>query len=85
VGTAHGDVRSALNALEFACAPAAGTGVGAGKGKGGRRAKKGAGGARAMLEAVTRREQSLVLFHLLGKILYNKRARPRVRVFRFDG
>ena len=27
-----------------------------------------------VLEAVTRREQSLSLFHLLGKVLYNKRA-----------
>ena len=26
-----------------------------------------------VLEAVTRREQSLALFHLLGKVLYNKR------------
>jgi len=26
-----------------------------------------------ILEAVTRREQSLALFHLLGKVMYNKR------------
>lgn len=26
-----------------------------------------------VMEAVTRREQSLVLFHLMGKVFYNKR------------
>ena len=30
-------------------------------------------GNTVVLEAVTRREQSLALFHLLGKVLYNKR------------
>lgn len=30
-------------------------------------------GHTVVLEAVTRREQSLALFHLLGKVLYNKR------------
>ena len=31
-------------------------------------------GNTVVLEAVTRREQSLALFHLLGKVLYNKRS-----------
>lgn len=30
-------------------------------------------GKMIVLESVTRREQSLVLFHLLGRVLYNKR------------
>ena len=35
--------------------------------------KKKSVGHSVVLEAVTRREQSLALFHLLGKVLYNKR------------
>jgi len=31
------------------------------------------GGAKVVLEAITRRESSLALFHLMGKVLYNKR------------
>ncbi|KAF8529721.1 Rad17-domain-containing protein [Hysterangium stoloniferum] len=60
VESSNGDIRSAIMALEFACVlqvPKVG--------------KNGA--ARALLEAVTRREQSLALFHLMGKVLYNKR------------
>jgi cell cycle checkpoint protein len=34
-----------------------------------------AGSSRVVLEAVTRRESSLALFHLMGKVLYNKRKR----------
>ena len=34
------------------------------------------GSARVVLEAVTRRESSLALFHLMGKVLYNKRQSP---------
>ena len=76
VGSSNGDIRSAIMALQFACVidlPASSMGS---KGK---VARKTVGGtkkttnARAVLEAVTRREQSLVLFHLMGKILYNKR------------
>lgn len=54
-------------ALQFACVvelPGSKT-----KGKG-----KVKGDATVVLEAITRREQSLVLFHLMGKVLYNKRA-----------
>ena len=62
VESANGDIRSAIMALQFAC----GTSQQSGK----TRKKK---DAKLMLECVTRREQSLVLFHLLGKVLYNKR------------
>ena len=34
------------------------------------------GSASVVLEAVTRRESSLALFHLMGKVLYNKRESP---------
>ena len=78
VGSSNGDIRSAIMALQFACVvdlPASST-----KSKG-QVARKNVGGVkrttnvRAVLEAVTRREQSLVLFHLMGKIFYNKRQR----------
>ncbi|EIW78507.1 hypothetical protein CONPUDRAFT_167507 [Coniophora puteana RWD-64-598 SS2] len=87
VESANGDIRSAIMALQFAClvelpgsSSSAATGgssrKGPNKGGTGNAAAKAAGGgtsARAVLEAVTRREQSLVLFHLMGKVLYNKR------------
>ncbi|KDQ24539.1 hypothetical protein PLEOSDRAFT_1107465 [Pleurotus ostreatus PC15] len=67
VESVNGDIRSAIMALQFACvvdAPASKKG----------RAKTARGtSTRAMLEVITKRENSLVLFHLLGKILYNKR------------
>ena len=62
VESAHGDIRSAIMALQFACImelPG--------------QKKKGQLGSTIVLEAVTRREQSLALFHLLGKVMYNKR------------
>ncbi|KAG2343137.1 Rad17-domain-containing protein [Suillus weaverae] len=70
VESSNGDIRSAVMALEFACIVTLTKGGGKGKT---RRNTAGSGCARAVLEAVTRREQSLVLFHLMGKILYNKR------------
>ncbi|KAG2156755.1 Rad17 cell cycle checkpoint protein-domain-containing protein [Suillus bovinus] len=70
VESSNGDIRSAVMALEFACVVTLTKGGGKGKA---RRNTTGSGGARAILEVVTRREQSLVLFHLMGKILYNKR------------
>ncbi|KIJ61820.1 hypothetical protein HYDPIDRAFT_158739 [Hydnomerulius pinastri MD-312] len=80
VESSNGDIRSAVMALQFACVVALPTSAGKAKGKGSRRAEREGGGGtsegksvRAVLEAVTRREQSLVLFHLMGKILYNKR------------
>ena len=39
----------------------------------GRKKKKDEAKSTIILEAVTRREQSLALFHLLGKVMYNKR------------
>jgi len=63
VESANGDIRSAIMALQFACVvefPAT-------------RKKGKTVASKIVLEAVTRREQSLVLFHLLGKVLYNKR------------
>lgn len=65
VATANGDIRSAINALEFACTTNSGA-------KSSTRRKKG-GISRTLLESVTRREQSMALFHLIGRILYNKR------------
>lgn len=65
VDSANGDIRSAVMALQFACAsPAAPPTTATAKGR-----KK----ADALVAAVTRREQSLALFHLLGKLFYNKR------------
>ena len=64
VETSNGDIRSAIMALQFACVVQLG----------GKRRKKKAGDETSLiLESVTRREQSLVLFHLMGKVLYNKR------------
>ncbi|RDB30728.1 Cell cycle checkpoint protein RAD17 [Hypsizygus marmoreus] len=62
VESANGDIRSAIMALQFACVVELGT-----------KSRKKKGTATAVLESVTRREQSLVLFHLMGKVLYNKR------------
>lgn len=68
IDTSNGDIRSAVMALQFACtAPSLTSDSSTKKGR-----KKG-GNTRALLEAVTRREQSLALFHLIGKVLYNKR------------
>ncbi|OSD07710.1 Rad17-domain-containing protein [Trametes coccinea BRFM310] len=72
VESSNGDIRSAIMALQFACT--AGSNSAVKPTKGSKRAAKAQGpSARVMLEAVTRREQSLALFHLLGKIMYNKR------------
>ncbi|THH32320.1 hypothetical protein EUX98_g1842 [Antrodiella citrinella] len=68
VETSNGDIRSAIMALQFACI-SDGTGS---KAKSKTKAKK-VTLNRGLMEAVTRREQSLVLFHLVGKVLYNKR------------
>ncbi|KAJ7728055.1 hypothetical protein B0H16DRAFT_1734821 [Mycena metata] len=59
VETSNGDIRSAIMALHFSWYPPS-EGEGAG------------GGAKFVLEAVTRREQSLTLFHFMGRVLYNK-------------
>jgi cell cycle checkpoint protein len=62
VESAHGDIRSAIMALQFSCLP--------GKKS---RGKKGGSESVAFMEAITRRESSLALFHLIGKVMYNKR------------
>ncbi|CDO73910.1 hypothetical protein BN946_scf185016.g67 [Trametes cinnabarina] len=71
VDSSNGDIRSAIMALQFACI--AGTNSTQKAIKGAKRGKAQGPSARVMLEAVTRREQSLALFHLLGKVMYNKR------------
>ncbi|THH01957.1 hypothetical protein EW026_g827 [Hermanssonia centrifuga] len=71
--SSNGDIRSAIMALQFACVrPNPGFELPE-KSKGKVKSKKGNVNARMIMEAVTRREQSLALFHLIGKILYNKR------------
>ncbi|KAL5504857.1 RAD17 [Sanghuangporus vaninii] len=64
VETSNGDIRSSIMALQFACV------LGDTKERAQRGKKK---VNRALMEAITRREQALVLFHLMGKVLYNKR------------
>ncbi|KAI0764825.1 P-loop containing nucleoside triphosphate hydrolase protein [Fomes fomentarius] len=69
IESSNGDIRSAIMALQFACTAEQGKPL-----KGTKRGAKPHGpSAAVMLESVTRREQSLALFHLLGKIMYNKR------------
>ena len=58
VESSNGDIRSAIMALQFSCVVPG---------------KKGKKNATLVLEATTRREQSLALFHLIGKVLHNKR------------
>ncbi|KIY72588.1 Rad17-domain-containing protein [Cylindrobasidium torrendii FP15055 ss-10] len=60
IDSSNGDIRSAINALQFSCIVPKG-------------AKKKRVQANVVMESVTRREQSLALFHLIGKVLYNKR------------
>lgn len=83
VETSNGDIRSAVMALQFACtsssASASSSNVpskSTGKGRSKKEAKGGKGREESArwVEVMSRREQSLVLFHLLGKVLYNKRA-----------
>ncbi|KAI0027661.1 Rad17 cell cycle checkpoint protein-domain-containing protein [Vararia minispora EC-137] len=64
VESVSGDIRAAIMALEFTAVRAGA----AGSQKRGRN-----GPANASLESLTRKENALVLFHLLGKVLYNKR------------
>jgi len=79
VDSSNGDIRSAIMALQFACivelprTSAGASGNKKGKGKKGKTGGGEGGSRRVVLEAVTRRESSLALFHLMGKVLYNKR------------
>jgi cell cycle checkpoint protein len=68
VESSNGDIRSAIMGLQFACSTLFGSGKKS-KGKGGKKAATEA----AKMIALTNREQSLQLFHLMGKVLYNKR------------
>ncbi|OBZ77252.1 Cell cycle checkpoint protein RAD17 [Grifola frondosa] len=70
VDSSNGDIRSAVMALQFACIRDYATD----QRKPTKGRKRTAGlSARVVMEAVTRREQSLALFHLIGKVMYNKR------------
>lgn len=72
VESSNGDIRSAIMTLQFACSASYKVVAAKGQSKS-RRTKTQRGDLRPVLEATTRREQSLALFHLVGKILYNKR------------
>ncbi|TFK67761.1 P-loop containing nucleoside triphosphate hydrolase protein [Pluteus cervinus] len=69
VDSSSGDIRSAVMSLQFACAKRPTDGPT--KGKKAKSADKDA--AMTLLGVMAKREQSLALFHLLGKVLYNKR------------
>lgn len=75
----QGDIRSALMSLQFLSTQSSNdltssltTGKGGVKGK----KKKGKGDEGELLSIVTSRENSLFIFHALGKVLYNKRMSP---------
>ncbi|KAJ9123972.1 hypothetical protein QFC22_000763 [Naganishia vaughanmartiniae] len=85
--SANGDLRSAINSLQFLSrsgnlrnaitltSNSSASGKKTGKGsRGGKGTKlKGSEEVKSLLNAIARREQSLGLFHALGKIMYNKR------------
>ncbi|KAI0689660.1 Rad17 cell cycle checkpoint protein-domain-containing protein [Cytidiella melzeri] len=74
IESSNGDIRSAIMALQFACTTSPGDRSSASASKGrSKKSEKVTGSSRALLEAISRREQNLLLFHLLGKVLYNKR------------
>lgn len=62
IESANGDIRSAVMALQFSSIAIKKSGK-----------KKRASDSTVLIEAITRRESSLVLFHLIGRVLYNKR------------
>lgn len=73
IQNSNGDIRSALMSLQFLATQGGSvtsTDIG-GKVKGKKKAK--GGDAKEMLQIVTSRENSLFIFHALGKVLYNKR------------
>ncbi|CED83791.1 Checkpoint RAD17-RFC complex, RAD17/RAD24 component [Phaffia rhodozyma] len=79
VHSSNGDIRSAINALQFLCKVDMGRSnltsevKKTRKGRGGKSPKGADKELKELLNSVTRREQSLALFHALGKVLYNKR------------
>ncbi|THH00552.1 hypothetical protein EW145_g7063 [Phellinidium pouzarii] len=72
VETSNGDIRSAVMALQFSCILDGSIHHGKGRPLKGKSKNTGIN-SRSLMEAVTRREQALALFHLMGKVLYNKR------------
>ncbi|GMK55142.1 hypothetical protein CspeluHIS016_0201980 [Cutaneotrichosporon spelunceum] len=89
--TCNGDLRSAINSLQLLCTGRTlqtlkkhKTGKDGKRGRATGKGSRGGRGAkvdvseevRAALDSVTRQEQSLNLFHALGKVLYNKRWDP---------
>lgn len=64
IDSSNGDIRNAIMALQFSCVMSV-------PGKKGKTSNR---NSTLVLEATTRREQSLALFHLIGKVLYNKRS-----------
>ncbi|KAI0794827.1 Rad17 cell cycle checkpoint protein-domain-containing protein [Abortiporus biennis] len=72
IESSKGDIRSAIMALQFATTSSYNL-LTVNPLKSKAKSKKKGGNDRALIEAITRREHSLALFHLLGKLLYNKR------------
>ncbi|KAF5364897.1 hypothetical protein D9758_008126 [Tetrapyrgos nigripes] len=68
VNSANGDIQNAIMGLQFACTRLNKATKSKGKASDGTKLNE-----QVLVESITRREQSLVLFHLLGKVLYNKR------------
>jgi cell cycle checkpoint protein len=78
-----GDIRSAINALEFLCARNADNGDWSGRvaAKTKKSYKDGATLTpmeKDSLELVTQREATLGMFHAVGKVVYNKREEPQI-------
>lgn len=80
VESSNGDIRSAIMALQFACVPTMHAVLSQSGGRVRSLSRKSSEviQGREVLEAVTKREQSLALFHLIGKLLYNKRRHLRM-------
>ncbi|TFK34628.1 Rad17 cell cycle checkpoint protein-domain-containing protein [Crucibulum laeve] len=66
ITSANGDIRSAIMALQFACVVEL-------QPRKGKKGKEKNSAEKVIMEAITRREQGLHLFHLMGRLLYNKR------------
>jgi cell cycle checkpoint protein len=67
VASSNGDIRGAMMGLQFACI------VDSAQGHGKKRQKTNKKDGATKIIAVTNREHSLQLFHLMGKVLFNKR------------
>ena len=79
-----GDIRSAVNSLEFLCVRGDSNGDWSGT-VAAKSKKMGKDGVpltqmeKQSLELVSQRETTLVMFHAVGKVVYNKREDPRIR------